>query len=398
MSTETEKNDSNNSNEENNTIDYSKLDKNELIKKNPFVIDLLVKFDVLKKGIVEERKKTSILVSKIKQLEEELNSKTNELKKLAQEKLNNEDIKNKSEMKDKQSEMALISAKEEIRKLNEQLINLKLEEENTNNKMKKTIDETEDLKKEYQMQIKLLSQKNDCLLKEIKSLKSEKSDLEKEKEKLQTEIKTKALTPPPEMIKEREILIKDKERLLGEKEHFEALLKDIKKGKEEALQQLEENQKIKTQLQIDNNKLKEENNKLNESKTSLETNAGKMALKLTEYKNMVLDMNLRNQVFHVKKAGLISHNEIDIIFYKTKEGDYIMRIDEKNNSDYINILDVESVTQSSKNKNKVDISYMYKSKKYNLSVIVNELVVQQLIDAYKNFYSESMKSQNKVGF
>ena len=398
MSTETEKNDSNNSNEENNTIDYSKLDKNELIKKNPFVMDLLVKFDVLKKGIVEERKKTSILVSKIKQLEEELNSKTNELKKLAQEKLNNEDIKNKSEMKDKQSEMALISAKEEIRKLNEQLINLKLEEENTNNKMKKTIDETEDLKKEYQMQIKLLSQKNDSLLKEIKSLKSEKSDLEKEKEKLQTEIKTKALTPPPEMIKEREILIKDKERLLGEKEHFEALLKDIKKGKEEALQQLEENQKIKTQLQIDNNKLKEENNKLNESKTSLETNAGKMALKLTEYKNMVLDMNLRNQVFHVKKAGLISHNEIDIIFYKTKEGDYIMRIDEKNNSDYINILDVESVTQSSKNKNKVDISYMYKSKKYNLSVIVNELVVQQLIDAYKNFYSESMKSQNKVGF
>ena len=398
MSTETEKNNSNNSNEENNTIDYSKLDKNELIKKNPFVIDLLVKFDVLKKGIVEERKKTSILVSKIKQLEEELNSKTNELKKLAQEKLNNEDIKNKSEKKDKQSEMALISAKEEIRKLNEQLINLKLEEENTNNKMKKTIDETEDLKKEYQMQIKLLSQKNDSLLKEIKSLKSEKSDLEKEKEKLQTEIKTKALTPPPEMIKEREILIKDKERLLGEKEHFEALLKDIKKGKEEALQQLEENQKIKTQLQIDNNKLKEENNKLNESKTSLETNAGKMALKLTEYKNMVLDMNLRNQVFHVKKAGLISHNEIDIIFYKTKEGEYIMRIDEKNNSDYINILDVESVTQSSKNKNKVDISYMYKSKKYNLSVIVNELVVQQLIDAYKNFYSESMKSQNKVGF
>ena len=397
MSTETEKNDSNNSNEENNTIDYSKLDKNELIKKNPFVIDLLVKFDVLKKGIVEERKKTSILVSKIKQLEEELNSKTNELKKLAQEKLNNEDIKNKSEMKDKQSEMALISAKEEIRKLNEQLINLKLEEENTNNKMKKTIDETEDLKKEYQMQIKLLSQKNDSLLKEIKSLKSEKSDLEKEKEKLQTEIKTKALTPPPEMIKEREILIKDKERLLGEKEHFEALLKDIKKGKEEALQQLEENQKIKTQLQIDNNKLKEENNKLNESKTSLETNAGKMALKLTEYKNMVLDMNLRNQVFHVKKAGLISHNEIDIIFYKTKEGDYIMRIDEKNNSDYINILDVESVTQSSKNKNKVDISYMYKSKKYNLSVIVNELVVQQFVDAYKNFYSESMKSQNKLG-
>ena len=123
-----------------------------------------------------------------------------------------------------------------------------------------------------------------------------------------------------------------------------------------------------------------------------------MALKLTEYKNMVLDMNLRNQVFHVKKTGLISHNEIDIIFYKNENGIYVMRIDDKNNSDIINILDVESVNQSNKNKNKVDISYMYKSKKYNISVLVNELVVGQLVDAYKNFYSESRKLQNKVGF
>ena len=75
-----------------------------------------------------------------------------------------------------------------------------------------------------------------------------------------------------------------------------------------------------------------------------------------------------------------------------------MRIDEKNNSDLINILDVESVNQSDKKTNKVDISYMYKSKKYNLSVLVNELVVDQLVIAYKNFYSESMKLQNKIGF
>ena len=75
-----------------------------------------------------------------------------------------------------------------------------------------------------------------------------------------------------------------------------------------------------------------------------------------------------------------------------------MRIDEKNNSDFINILDVESVNQSDKKKNKVDISYMHKSKKFNLSVLVNELVVDQFADAYKNFYPESMKSQNKVGY
>jgi chromosome segregation ATPase len=400
MTTEVEPTDSSNQNEENNKIDYAKLDKNELIKSNPFVIDLLVKFEVLKKGMVEERKKTSLLVSKIKQLEEELNSKTNEIKRLTQEKENNAEQKpenpnipestNQNEG-DKQSELALFSAKEEIKKLNEQLINLKLEQENTNNKMKKTTEETEDLKKEYQTQIKLLSQANDSLLKEVKSLKTEKSDLEKEITKLQEEIKTQSLTPPPEMVREREILIREKDRLLIEKEHFEAMLNDYKKSKEEAIQQLEESQKKIKELSEDNNQLKE-------AKLSLESNAGKMALKLTDYKNMVMEMNLRNQVFHVKKAGLISHNEIDIIFYKNKDGVYVMRIDEKNNSDFINILDVESVNQSDKKKNKVDISYMHKSKKFNLSVLVNELVIDQFVDAYKNFYSESMKSQNKVGY
>ena len=384
----------NNNNEDNKTIDYTKLDKNELIKSNPFVIDLLVKFDFLKKGIVEERKKTTILVAKIKQLEEELITKTNEIKKLTEEKANNEEnnatIAQANKLNEKK-ELALISEKEEIRKLNEQIINLKLEQENTDNRMKKTLEETEDLKKEYQTQIKLLSQANDSLIKELKSLKNEKSNLEKEIEKLQTEIKTKSLTPPPEMIREREILIREKDRLISEKEHFEALLKDYKNSKEEAMKQIEE-------IQKKNKELLEENDKLKEAKITLETNAGKMALKLTEYKNMVLDMNLRNQVFHVKKTGLISHNEIDIIFYKNENGVYVMRIDEKNNSDCINILDVESVNQSNKNKNKVDISYMYKSKKYNISVLVNELVVGQFVDAYKNFYSESMKLQNKVGF
>ena len=293
MSVEGEENSSNNNNEDNKTIDYSKLDKNELIKSNPFVIDLLVKFDVLKKGIVEERKKTSILVAKIKQLEEELNSKTNEIKKLTQEKISNDENNTtipKANKVNDNKELALIAEKEEIRKLNEQIINLKLEQENTDNKMKKTLEETEDLKKEYQTQIKLLSQANDSLIKELKSSKTDKSNLEKEIEKLQTEIKTKSLTPPPEMIREREILIREKDRLISEKEHFEALLKDYKNSKEEALKQIEE-------LQKKNKELLEENDKLKEAKNSLETNAGKMALKLTEYKNMVLDMNLRNQQF-----------------------------------------------------------------------------------------------------
>ena len=401
MSTEVEQNESSDTNDENNKvaqIDYSNLDKNELIKNNAFVKDLIVKLDVLKKGIVEERKKIAIFVSKIKQLEEELNSKTNEIKKLNEEKINNEEqnkeennktISNQHNSNDEQSEIALSSAKEEIRKLNEQIISLKLEQETTNNKMKKTLDETEDLKKEYQTQIKLLSEANDTIIKQFKELKSEKSKVDKELETLKIEITKQSRIPPPEMVREREILIREKDQLILEKEHFEALIKDYKKSKDEAIIQLEACLKKNGELVVENQTYKD-------SIYKHEIDAGKMAQKLAEFKNIILSMNLRNQVFHVKKVGLISHNEIDIIFGKGQDGNYVMRIDEKNNSDMINILDVESVNQNEKKKNNVDISYMLKSKKYNISVLVNELVVDQFVEAYKNFYAESMKLQNKV--
>ena len=401
----TNSNETNSTTEENNTkIDYTKLDKNELVQNNPFVKDLVVKLDILKKGIVEQIKKTNINATKIKKLEEELANKNNEIKQLTQEKNNNNNNTNmtgQNNSNDKQLELALGSAREEIRKLNDQILSLKIEQESNNKKMKKTTEETDDLKKEYQMQIKLLSQANDSLLKENKSIKEEKLDLIKEIEKLNIELKNQPLTPPPEMVRERElllrekdILISEKDKLINEKEHFEALLNDNKKGKEEALQQLEESTKK-------NEALTEENKTLKESVKTLELNSGKMALKLTEYKTGILTMNLRNQVFHVKKAGLIqqiAHSEIDIIFYRENFGNFYMKIeDNKNNVEIVNILDVESVKISDKKKNKVDISYMYKSKKINLSVLVHELVVDQFIDTYKNFYQESMKSQNKVG-
>ena len=396
MSTEIEQKTESNNNEENkeNKIDYVNLDKNELVKQNAFVKDLVVKLDVLKKGVVDERKKTALLISKIKQLEEELNNKNNEIKKLSQEKLNPEEQTSSNnnndtskKVEDKKSEMALILAKEEIRKLNEQIINLQLEQENRNNKMKKTNEETEDLKKEYQVQIKLLSEANDSIIKELKNLKNENKTLEKkldeEKKRAENIINS---VPIQELMRDKEILIREKDKLLLEKEHFEALIADYKKSKDEAMGQLDACLKKNGELVLENQTYKD-------SIYTHEVNSGKMAQKLAEYKNIILNMSLRNQVFHVKKVGLISQNEMDIIFGKDKNGNYVMRIDEKNNSEMIDILDVESVNQNEKKKNRIDISYMYKSKKYHISVLVNELIVDQFLDAYKNYYSESIKRQ-----
>ena len=397
MSTENEEKKEENKINENN-IDYVNLDKNILIKQNPFVKDLLFKLDVLKKGIVEEKKKTSALSSTIKNFEEEIKNKNKEIGKLILEKSTlieqntHDDIANITgtfeKAENKNAEKALIIAKEEIRKLNEQIVNLKLEQEIRNTKMKKTNEDTEDLKKEYQVQIKLLSEANDSIIKELKTLKNEnkniKKELEEEKKKNENSkdlIETESIK---DLIRQKEILIREKDKLILEKEHFEALIKDYKKSKDEAMAQLDACLKKNGELVL-------ENSTYRDSIYAHEEDQGKMAQKLAEYKNMILNMSLRNQVFHVKKLGLISQNEIDIIFGRDKNGNYVMRIDEKNNSEMIDILDVESVSQNEKKENRIDISYMYNSKKYNISVLVHELVVDQFLDAYKNYYSESIK-------
>ena len=397
MSTENEEKKEENKINENN-IDYVNLDKNILIKQNPFVKDLLFKLDVLKKGIVEEKKKTSALSSQIKNFEEEIKNKNKEIGKLILEKSTlieqntHDDIANITgtfeKAENKNAEKALIIAKEEIRKLNEQIVNLKLEQEIRNTKMKKTNEDTEDLKKEYQVQIKLLSEANDSIIKELKTLKNEnkniKKELEEEKKKNENSkdvIETESIK---DLIRQKEILIREKDKLILEKEHFEALIKDYKKSKDEAMAQLDACLKKNGELVL-------ENSTYRDSIYAHEEDQGKMAQKLAEYKNMILNMSLRNQVFHVKKLGLISQNEIDIIFGRDKNGNYVMRIDEKNNSEMIDILDVESVSQNEKKENRIDISYMYNSKKYNISVLVHELVVDQFLDAYKNYYSESIK-------
>ena len=397
MSTENEEKKEENKINENN-IDYVNLDKNILIKQNPFVKDLLFKLDVLKKGIVDERKIKSALLSKIKNFEEEIKNKNKEIGKLILEKSTlieqntHDDIANITgtfeKAENKNAEKALIIAKEEIRKLNEQIVNLKLEQEIRNTKMKKTNEDTEDLKKEYQVQIKLLSEANDSIIKELKTLKNEnkniKKELEEEKKKNENSkdvIETESIK---DLIRQKEILIREKDKLILEKEHFEALIKDYKKSKDEAMAQLDACLKKNGELVL-------ENSTYRDSIYAHEEDQGKMAQKLAEYKNMILNMSLRNQVFHVKKLGLISQNEIDIIFGRDKNGNYVMRIDEKNNSEMIDILDVESVSQNEKKENRIDISYMYNSKKYNISVLVHELVVDQFLDAYKNYYSESIK-------
>ena len=68
------------------------------LNKNPYVKDLLVKIDVLKKGILNERKKNSALSAQNQQLETEINSKEKEIRLLSKEKV---DLENQLQLEKK---------------------------------------------------------------------------------------------------------------------------------------------------------------------------------------------------------------------------------------------------------------------------------------------------------
>ena len=414
---------------QNNNKTIDKSHNNELTK-DPYVKELIIKIDVLKKGIIKERKINSELTSKLKKIEQELTSKivqlqdelmvkTKEIKTLDLQKeelekmikqqqqqpqkkgigigffdniaqgmgklglkninSNEKEKEKKSFIDDQEEEKKSINLladddpsnkdSEAILKLNRKINKLKFENEINLKKLNANLEESEKKKQDFQNEIKTYADKIKSLEEQIKMLKNEKDELQ-DRIKLTSTISSQTLK---------------------ETEHFKGLFQEYKKGKEEVEQQL--NECLKKY-----NKLLKENEEYKQTISRHEVDLGKMAKKLSELKNLYIKVNLRNQLFHVKKVGLLSNTEIDIIFGRDDEGNYVMRIDEKDHKELMNIQDVEYVNRIEGSKNKVEIGYMYKAKKYKITVLVDELVVEQFVEAYKIFYLESMKDQNKIAY
>ena len=392
------------------TSGSSNSQENQELLNHPYVQDLTLKIDVLKRAILKERKTNqelsdklkkfeSELTSKIIRLEEELVCKTSQVKVLIQEKMDLEkSLKQKAQAQRKGSglfdilntlntalnidknktqnqnnnnennneaincdpnsvEAVSTMANAEIRKLHETITELKFENETYLQKMNTTLEQAENKKLEFTNKIKLLED-------EIKILKEEKNELQ-DRINLTSTISSKTLK---------------------ETEHFKNLVYDYKKGKDDAVLQLN--------TWIDKyNKLNKENESYKKKISNLEENSIKMAKKLSDIKSLYIKVNLRNQMYHVKKIGYLSYEEIDIIFGKGEEGNYVMSIESKDGMEIVNIQDVESINRVNNSKNRVDIIYMFNGKKIYMSVLVPEIGVEQFVETYKIFYFESMKNQ-----
>ena len=262
----------------------------------------------------------------------------------------------------------------EAREERERLERIRIEAEN-----KRKRDEAEQKRKLEEDKKRKEEEKNKLLEEEKRIRKLQQEEIEKlKKEKSELE-KTVNLNSSVHV------------QTMREKQHFDALLNEYKKNKEEAIRQLD--------ACLDKcSKLAEENQNYKDTMKIRQEEAAKIAEELAKYKNMMDKVNLRNQMYHVTKLGKVSNVEIDIYFGEGKDGNYIMRIDDKKLAEFVNIQDVLYIKKIDSNSNKVQLSYMLKSKKYVMNVLVDDFVVEEFIDAYKNFYHESVKMQNELRF
>ena len=400
------------------TSSSSNSQENQELLNHPYVQDLNLKIDVLKRAILKERKTNqelsdklkkfeTELTSKIIKLEEELVRKTSQVKILIQEKMDLEkqiktlkakkkrgtgflDIlnigleysdkiqnrldnpnKTKEQLEKEQQSVEEVSsmANAEIRKLHEKISELQFQNETYFQKMNQTLEDAENKRLQHQNEIQNYKEKISSLENEIKKIQNEKQEINK---KMGTVISMSSES-------------------MKEMDHLRSLLNDYKKDREQA------NISLNSYIEK-NNKLIQENKAYKEAILKHEEDSGKMAQKLAELKNLMIKLNLKNRMFHVKKVGLLSYTEIDILFGKSEEGNYIMRIDDQNEREVINILDVESVEIQKGTNDKVEIVYMKDGKKLSMVVIVDELIIDQIVKAYKIFFSESMKQLNDIDY
>ena len=387
------------------------------LNKNPYVKDLLVKIDVLKKGILNERKKNSALSAQNQQLETEINSKEKEIRLLSKEKVDLENQlqlekkklakkeesflhmanafgksaavnntnkfgipipisnplnflnfnKKPSEEKDKDNEKDMIdfiNNNEKIDKLNDEVEKLKLENENYKKKYNDTQTSYDNLKNEFKTLIKTQSEKLFTAEESNKKLKTDN-------ERLIRELENKT-----------NLLIEAEDK----KQYFQKMVQEITEKKNSYHIQSQNCLNKCEKLVLENQTFRE---RLHQHQID-ETILGE---KLAEYKNVIIKINTKVQIYQVLKIGLFSNSRMDITFGQDKDNNYVMRIDDDSRRvELINMLDVDYFKQVAKDK--VEISYMYESKKKTITVIVEEIIIDQFMDAYKNFFAEAIKLNN----
>lgn len=348
-----------------------------LVQNNSYVKDLIMKMNILSNGLVNERKKSALLQKKNEELQKQYEIKENECLEL------NKKIKDLESFKKKFSQNNLNTKENEITnndKINNEIIIQKFADEISSLKL-----ENEDLKIKLNNSMTNLDNK----IKQYSKIIEVQTEKLTKKETENMELKKNIFELNEKINNNSNITKEEIENLKKEKNHFEILFKQTENEKKEIKNKYEES--------LNNIKNLEEEKKNNLEKIhQQEINGIKLAQKLTEYKNLLIELNTKIQIFHVQRINTFTKSEMDITFGKDKNNNFVMKIDDGNSASLVNIEDIESVKQL--DKNILEIKYMFNSKKYKINIIIDELIIDQFITAYNDFYLRSVKEKNNIKY
>ena len=348
-----------------------------LVQNNSYVKDLIMKMNILSNGLINERKKSALLQKKNEELQKQYEIKENECLEL------NKKIKDLESFKKKFSQNNTNTNNNEITnndKINNEIIIQKFADEISSLKL-----ENEDLKLKLNNSMTNLDNK----IKQYSKIIEVQTEKLTKKETENMELKKNIFELNEKINNNSNITKEEIENLKKEKNHFEILFKQTENEKKEIKNKYEES--------LNNIKNLEEEKKNNLEKIhQQEINGIKLAQKLTEYKNLLIELNTKIQIFHVQRINTFTKSEMDITFGKDKNNNFVMKIDDGNSASLVNIEDIESVKQL--DKNILEIKYMFNSKKYKINIIIDELIIDQFITAYNDFYLRSVKEKNNIKY
>ena len=345
--------------------------------------DLLIKLQVLTNALVEERKKSQAYVDRIKEYEESLRKKDDEIVELNKEKV---ELKSKlSFEKNKQapaskpdsiigSLLSKINAKpvdeNKIRKYEEVINQQEFELKNLSQKLQEEKERYDQERMKYETNITVQKQEISELKKKIENFQTDNVELQKTKENVNLMIKNFEL--------EKAVYEEKFARFQKENADLETRANDVQK-------RLDVFQKINDEKEKENKGLKKQINDL--------------ALQLNDMKNEMMSRQLSTKTFKVEKVkehGMLTTNKkpMTITFQVDKTKNICEVVFKRNKQkgvveDHVNIVDISQFEINEKNPNKIDISFVLDGEQISYSVIVHEMIIDLLFQTYREFLTKA---------
>jgi len=154
-----------------------------------------------------------------------------------------------------------------------------------------------------------------------------------------------------EIQKKLQIMFENHKKYDVEKTKYESSLNELSKDKK-----LREEKIVELLL-----KLEDKENLISSYRENLqrhEIESAELARKLAELKNAIIESNMVITHFQGEKIGTFFNDNIELIFGRTEENEYVMIIKDKSCEEYVDLEDIEYIKISEKQDHVLDICYV----------------------------------------